>query len=142
MSSSLSDIRTFSEHTDFIWATGYLAVGFVTLALILKMSKKDTKAVLPPGPKRYPVVGNLLQLKGDGMFYVKLNELRKVHGDAIYLELGSVKMFIVFGQDMNNKILMGETDQYKYRPQWLVEVKSLGLSEGKFNVENNKIFLK
>lgn len=91
---------------------------------------RPEKMARPPGPRRYPLVGNLLQLTGDDMFYVKLNELRKIHGDVIYLELGAMKMLVVFGHEQVQKVLKDEKDRFKYRPSWLVEVQRLQLFKG------------
>ena len=91
------------------------------------VTKKHTRL---PGPRRYPVVGNLLQLSGNDMFYVKLNEFRKDYGDVLYLELGAMKMLVVFGHDEVKKILEDTQDRFKYRPSYLVEVKGLELFKG------------
>ncbi|XP_045185559.2 cytochrome P450 2J4-like [Mercenaria mercenaria] len=96
----------------------------------MALSQKDKKKALPPGPRRYPVLGNLTQLKGDEMLYVKLNEMRKTHGDVLYLQLGAVKMLVVFGHDKVSKILLDQKDSFKFRPIWLVEIKSLELTKG------------
>ena len=107
---------------------------FLTIVtfIAMAMSNKDKKKTLPPGPRRYPVLGNLSQLKGDEMFYVKLNEMRKTHGDVLYLQLGAVKMVVVFGNDKVKQVLHDQKDCFKYRPIWLVEIKTLDLTKGMF----------
>lgn len=93
-------------------------------------SPRTPKGNRPPGPRRFPVVGNLLQLTGGDMFYVKLNEFRKEYGDVLYLELGAVKMLVLFGHEQVKKVLEDEQDRFKYRPSYLVEVKGLELFKG------------
>ncbi|XP_060580556.1 cytochrome P450 2J4-like isoform X2 [Ruditapes philippinarum] len=114
----------------------------VIVIVAIAMSNKDNKKTLPPGPRRYPVLGNLSQLKGDEMFYVKLNEMRKTHGDVLYLQLGAVKMLVVFGHDKVKKVLQDQKDNFKYRPIWLVEIKTLDLTKGivwSNGLQNDKI---
>lgn len=114
--------------TGFILLT---VVGLATVVVVNAMSRKEKKKCLPPGPRRYPVLGNLVQLKGDEMFYVKLNDMRDTHGDVIYLELGAVKILVLFGHDKVKKVLREQADSFVYRPVWLVEIKTLELSNGK-----------
>ncbi|KAH3864887.1 cytochrome P450 2J6-like [Dreissena polymorpha] len=84
----------------------------------------------PPGPRCWPIVGNLLQLSGSGMFYEKLNTLRKQHGDVVYIELGALKLVVLFGHEKVKKALTAQPDSFKYRPQWLVEISSFALFNG------------
>lgn len=93
-------------------------------------STENEKACLPPGPRRYPVLGNLTQLKGNEMFYVKLSELQREYGDVVYIELGALKVFVLFGHDKIRTVLEDEADSFKYRPVSLVEIKSLDLGNG------------
>ena len=83
-----------------------------------------------PGPAGYPIVGNLLQLRGDEMLWQKLAELRKSNGDIFLLHLGSLKMLVICGHRLVKKLLVERADSFKYRPQWLMEVKSLQLHNG------------
>lgn len=94
------------------------------------VGEQERKLPLPPGPRRYPLVGNLLQLKGNDMFYVKLSEMRKEYGDVLYLELGAVKMLVVFGHENVKTVLQEQANSFKYRPIWLVEIQTLELSNG------------
>lgn len=127
-----TDWTTWFYNVDNYTTTSYflLCIAGVTL-VTMAFSGKDRKKALPPGPKRYPVLGNLTQLKGDEMFYVKLNEMRKTHGDVLYLQLGAVKMLVLFGHDHVKKALEDQKDCFKYRPIWLVEIKTLELTNGK-----------
>lgn len=105
-------------------------------------SPRTPKGNRPPGPRRFPVVGNLLQCTGHDMFYVKLNEFRKEYGDVLYLELGAVKMLVVFGHEQVKRVLEDEQDRFKYRPAYLVEVKGLELFKGNFRIKQVHVFYK
>ncbi|XP_050378299.1 cytochrome P450 71AU50-like [Argentina anserina] len=77
---------------DWIWATGLFAIVYVLQAWIYKSKNKKIKK-LPPGPRGFPIIGNLLML---GEFpHVDLHRLAQKHGDIMYLRLGLVPTIIV-----------------------------------------------
>ncbi|OMO74591.1 Cytochrome P450 [Corchorus capsularis] len=61
--------------------------------LILKHSKSTKVAPLPPGPKPWPILGNLLQTMGKKPHLV-LAQLAKVHGPLISLRLGTQLLIV------------------------------------------------
>ena len=77
-------------------------------------------------------MGNIPQLSGDRMFYEKLNDLRKRHGDIVFITLGSLKILVVYGHELVKEVLGPRDEEFKYRPQWLIEIQKLGLFNGKF----------
>ena len=105
---------------------GAAVVVIITMALLRRSRNR-----LPPGPRRWPGLGNLPQLSGDRMFFEKLNDLRKQHGDIVYLTLGSLKILVVFGHDLVKEVLGTRDEDFKYRPQWLIEIQKLGLFNGR-----------
>lgn len=117
-------ITDTSDLPILIGATG--VVIFVTMALF-----RRSRSRLPPGPRRWPVVGNIPQLSGDRMFYMKLNDLRKQHGDIVFFTLGSLKILAVFGHDLVKEVLGQRDEDFKYRPQWLIEIQKLELFNGR-----------
>ena len=66
------------------------------------------------------------------MFFEKLNDLRKQHGDIVYLTLGSLKILVVFGHDLVKEVLGPRDEDFRYRPQWLIEIQKLGLFNGRY----------
>ena len=106
---------------------GATVVIFVTMALF-----RRSRSRLPPGPRRWPLVGSIPQLSGDRMFYLKLNDLRKQHGDIVFFTLGSLKILVVFGHDLVKEVLGHRDEDFKYRPQWLIEIQKLELFNGRF----------
>jgi len=123
--------------------TALITLTSVTVLSLLVMSTRRSSARrLPPGPRRFPLLGNLTHLHGDEPLYVKLNALRKEHGDVMYLELGALKMLVVFGHAHVKKVLEDYSDSFKYRPVWLVEIKSLQLSNGKISILTNTMCYK
>lgn len=60
---------------------------------------------MPPGPRWFPVVGNLFQLAGAGIWkqqppHVTLTELSQKHGPVMTLWLGSMSTVVVSSSDM------------------------------------------
>jgi hypothetical protein len=64
---------------------------------------KATHSKLPPGPKPFPVIGNLLEL-GDKP-HRSLTKLAKVHGPIMTLKLGSVTTIVISSADMAKEVL-------------------------------------
>ncbi|PRQ48908.1 putative cytochrome P450 [Rosa chinensis] len=76
----------------WIWAIGLLAIVYVLQAWISKSNNKKIKK-LPPGPRGFPILGNLLML---GEFpHVDLHRLAQKHGDIMHLRLGLVPTIVV-----------------------------------------------
>ncbi|KAL5541020.1 hypothetical protein UlMin_042593 [Ulmus minor] len=58
---------------------------------------------LPPGPKRLPIIGNLLQLGAKP--HKSLTELAKIHGPLMSLKLGQVTTIVVSSAAMAKEVL-------------------------------------
>ncbi|XP_062145830.1 geraniol 8-hydroxylase-like [Alnus glutinosa] len=64
---------------------------------------KATHSKLPPGPKPFPVIGNLLEL-GDKP-HRSLTKLAKLHGPIMTLKLGRVTTIVISSADMAKEVL-------------------------------------
>ncbi|WAR18468.1 LOW QUALITY PROTEIN: CP2J1-like protein [Mya arenaria] len=126
---SLFDSVASADGSTALVVTLTVGLGIIVVAR-MSTRGKSRGGGRPPGPRRLPILGNLTQLAGNGTFFEKLNEMRKTHGDVLYLELGAVKTLVVFGHDMVKRLLVDYADSFQYRPVWLVEIKSLQLSNG------------
>lgn len=77
----------------WIWAIGLLALVYVLQAWISKSKNKKQIKKLPPGPRGFPIFGNLHML---GEFpHVDLHRLAQKYGDIMYLRLGLVPAIVV-----------------------------------------------
>ncbi|GLT62533.1 hypothetical protein SLA2020_351650 [Shorea laevis] len=78
----------------------------LTLILIKTFSNNRSKAndkKLPPGPKPFPVIGNLLEL-GDKP-HISLTKLAKAHGPIMSLKLGRVTTIVISSANMAKEVL-------------------------------------
>ena len=66
-------------------------------------TSKANHIKLPPGPKPFPVIGNLLEL-GDKP-HISLSKLAKSHGSIMSLKLGKVTTIVISSADMAKQVL-------------------------------------
>ncbi|KAK7317815.1 hypothetical protein RJT34_02369 [Clitoria ternatea] len=75
---------------------------------------------LPPGPPRWPIVGNLLQL---GQFpHRDLASLCDKYGPLVYLKLGNIDVITTNDPDIIREILLCQDDVFASRPHTLAAV--------------------
>ncbi|KAE8723271.1 CYP703A2 protein [Hibiscus syriacus] len=75
---------------------------------------------LPPGPPRWPIVGNLLQLSS--LPHRDLASLCDKYGPLVYLRLGNVDAITTNDPDTIREILLRQDDVFASRPRTLAAV--------------------
>lgn len=85
---------------------------------IVKTVESKTFAQRPPGPKPYPIVGNLPCLDGYDVPYQAFDDLAKKYGSIISLRLGSVPTVVVNGIDNIKEVLIAKTSHFDSRPNF------------------------
>ncbi|BBH03247.1 cytochrome P450, family 76, subfamily C, polypeptide 4, partial [Prunus dulcis] len=91
---------------EFLSSFLYLILTWTLIQTILysiSRSKKSSRPKLPPGPKPFPLIGNLLQL-GDKP-HKSLAKLAKKHGPLMSLKLGKVTAIVVSSAAMAKEVL-------------------------------------
>lgn len=91
---------------EFLSSFLYLILTWTLIQTILysiSRSQKSSRPKLPPGPKPFPLIGNLLQL-GDKP-HKSLAELAKKHGPLMSLKLGKVTAIVVSSAAMAKEVL-------------------------------------
>ncbi|KAL5571438.1 hypothetical protein UlMin_021035 [Ulmus minor] len=84
-------------------------------------SKSLSKATrLPPGPPRWPIVGNLLQL--GPLPHRDMASLCDQYGPLVYLRLGSVDAITTNDPDIIREILLRQDEVFASRPRTLAAV--------------------
>ncbi|KAJ3684509.1 hypothetical protein LUZ61_013673 [Rhynchospora tenuis] len=78
------------------------------LSAFLLSHKRKTKQAdlykLPPGPKPFPIVGNLLQLGPISQPHITFASLSKTYGPIFYLKLGQVTTIILSSQEYGKQL--------------------------------------
>ncbi|KAG7032949.1 Cytochrome P450 77A3, partial [Cucurbita argyrosperma subsp. argyrosperma] len=108
---------SFSDH--------YLQLFFSLMAFALsvliffriqkRISKKRLN--LPPGPRGWPVVGNLFQVARTGKhFFEYIEDFRLIYGPIFTLQLGSRTMIILSGADLIHEALIKRGPAFASRP--------------------------
>ncbi|XP_021279734.1 cytochrome P450 703A2, partial [Herrania umbratica] len=97
-----------------------LIVNILFLCGWLKHKPLHKTKKFPPGPKIWPVVGNLLQLSP--LPHRDLASLCDKYGPLVYLRLGSVDAITTNDPDIIREILLRQDDVFASRPRTLAAV--------------------
>ncbi|KAG9439407.1 hypothetical protein H6P81_019572 [Aristolochia fimbriata] len=91
------------------------------IPIIIKKGKVDGRKLhLPPGPPRWPLVGNLLQL--GPLPHRDLAAFCSRYGPLVYLRLGTVDAVTTDDPDVIREILLRQDDAFASRPRTLAAV--------------------
>lgn len=72
----------------------------------------------PPGPKPFPIIGNLPSMGGYEVPYQAFDALAKQYGPIISLRLGSVPTVVVNGIENIKEVLITKTTLFDSRPNF------------------------
>lgn len=76
----------------------------VIIITIFSKSKSNTKSKLPPGPKPWPIIGNILEL-GDKP-HQTFTELSKTYGPIMFVKLGFVPTIVISSPDIAQEMFL------------------------------------
>ncbi|KAL3695026.1 hypothetical protein R1sor_008677 [Riccia sorocarpa] len=86
-----------------------------TLQLILVVNRRRKTANFPPGPPRWPVIGNLLAL--GKMAHHDMARLSRQYGELMYLKLGVVNSVVVSSPEMAKEFFKVQDSVFSGRPR-------------------------
>ena len=91
------------------------------LAIVGHLQLKNEPQRLPPGPRGWPVVGNLplLASAGSSNIHRLFTKLAKQYGPLVFLRLGSVPTEVVSSAAMSREFLKTHDAAFYHRPQYL-----------------------
>lgn len=93
--------------------TVFLCV-FTLLLLALHGQRKRPGCTLPPGPRPWPLVGNLLQT-GE-QIHLSLTNLRAQYGDVFQMKMGSLVVVVLSGYSTIKEALVRQGEAFAGRP--------------------------
>ena len=99
---------------------GALASRIIWHRLIQRSFSLHKHSELPPGPPRWPIVGNLLQL--GQLPHRDLASLCDKYGPLVYLKLGNIDAITTNDPDIIREILVHQDDVFASRPHTLAAV--------------------
>jgi cytochrome P450 len=74
---------------------------------------EQQKATLPPGPKRFPFVGNMLAFRRDQLLF--LQSLQRIYGNMATIYMGNVPIVLLFRPEHVRYVLTENPDNFKVR---------------------------
>ncbi|GLJ40276.1 hypothetical protein SUGI_0827440 [Cryptomeria japonica] len=109
---SLMDKFTAASGMDsFVYFVLLLAL---PLLLLIKLKKKSN---LPPGPRRWPIVGNLVQVMLSKLgFQGYIQKVQRKYGPIFTIRLGSQPMIIIASRDLAHEALVQKGSLFASRP--------------------------
>ncbi|KAH6916316.1 cytochrome P450 98A3 [Coprinopsis sp. MPI-PUGE-AT-0042] len=97
------------------------------------LNRARGRALLPPGPKGLPLIGNLLQIPVEQPWEV-YNEWKKQYGDVIYLEALGQRVLVLNSLESVKDLLVSRATNYSDRPDGplldLAKVRSTSFAIG------------
>ncbi|KAI9443308.1 cytochrome P450 [Lactarius indigo] len=114
--SSLPGIRVALQFGQSAKENKILSLGILLGLAVLYLAHYVTSPYrkLPPGPRGYPIIGNVLELRSQQ--WLKFTEWRKQYGDVIYLNAAGQPVVILNSQKVAADLLDRRAGIYSDRP--------------------------
>ncbi|KAL4264901.1 cytochrome P450 family protein [Pleurotus pulmonarius] len=102
----------------------------ITLALFLGFAgwnrRRTTRLPLPPGPKGYPIIGNLFDIPFEQQWISYLKWCKEYNSDIIYLRIFGTQIIVLNSHKAANDLLSARSLLYSDRPVSTMVTELLG----------------
>ncbi|XP_046394777.1 methyl farnesoate epoxidase-like [Ischnura elegans] len=114
------------------------------IAIIWMMMKKP--ANYPPGPPKWPVVGNLLQMKVKGQIYPAMTKMHKKYGEVVGMFAGDKAIILISGHSAIHEAcfrddMIGRPENMELKPLYGGEIYGIANTEGEVWREQRRFTL-
>ncbi|XP_073442612.1 cytochrome P450 2C5-like [Dendrobates tinctorius] len=92
-------------------------ITFIFLATVIYKQKEHVHPNYPPGPKPWPIIGNIPILDVQKP-YLSFQELTKTYGPVFSIAIGVQKMVVLCGYDVVKEALVNHAEYFSDRPNW------------------------
>lgn len=89
----------------FVWATIYVLIGMI---------KTSKSSKYPPGPRPFPIIGNILEL--GKLPHLSLAKLSHSYGPIMSLKLGSMTAIVISSPEATKEAMQKNDQIFSYRP--------------------------
>ncbi|XP_052068662.1 cytochrome P450 2B4-like [Mytilus californianus] len=103
----------FSLFTDVSSILFIVLFGLITYTIIKQCRRPSG---MPPGPRLWPIAGNMLSITGKHNLIEAFRELRRQYGDIYSLKLGSSWIVVINGHENLKDALVKQGDMFSDRP--------------------------
>ncbi|KLO07931.1 CyP450 monooxygenase [Schizopora paradoxa] len=104
---------------DFSLLDGCAISVALTVTLLLRRLSKRSRLSLPPGPPRYPIVGNLFQIPTTYL-WEKACEWAKTYGDMVFIDAAGVPMLFINSHEIAVDLFNKRSSNYSTRPEFVM----------------------
>ncbi|KAF8999394.1 cytochrome P450 [Cyathus striatus] len=108
---------------------GINEISLVVICLCLAFygySRRKNALPLPPGPRKYPIIGNLLDIPSSFQWETFMQWSKETGSDVVYIETIGVKFIILNSMEAVNDLLAKRSSIYSSRPMFHMAIELMG----------------
>ncbi|KAJ2912527.1 hypothetical protein MD484_g7884, partial [Candolleomyces efflorescens] len=102
-----------------------VSIVLLLLTFILKRLTSRNKVPLPPGPRGYPIIGNVFDISNERP-WISYSKLAKKYGDIVMLEILGTKILILSSYKRAMDLMEGRSSIYSDRPPNTMLLEHMG----------------